>query len=47
VLWDNQERDLVAFAAEGEALIGMSMLAGYRVTLEIENGDSVIIEALA
>lgn len=47
ILWDNQERDLVVFAAEGAALVGMSMLSGYRVTLEIEDGGAVTIEALS
>ena len=47
VLWDNQERDIVVFAAEGEALVGMSILSGYRVTLEIEDGGAVTIEALS
>lgn len=47
VIWDNQDWELVVFAAEGEALVGMSMLSGYRVTLEVEDGGSVTIEALA
>jgi predicted aspartyl protease len=47
VLWDNQERDLVVFAAESEALVGMSMLSGYRVTLAVEDGGAVTIEALS
>ena len=47
VLWDNQERNLVVFAAEGEALVGMSMFSGCRVTLEVEDGGAVTIEALS
>ena len=47
VLWDNQEREIVVVAAEGEALVGMSMLAGYRVSLEVEDGGAVTIEALS
>lgn len=47
VLWDNHERDVIVFAAEGEAFLGMSMLAGYRVTLEVEDGGDVIIEPLS
>lgn len=47
ILWDNQERDLVVFAAEGEALVGMAMLSGYRVTLEVEDGGALTIEALS
>jgi clan AA aspartic protease len=47
VLWDNQERDVVVLAAEGVALVGMALLSGYRVTLEVEGGGSVRIEALS
>jgi len=46
VLWDNQERSVVVLVAEGSALVGMSMLAGSRVTLDVEDGGSVMIEAL-
>jgi clan AA aspartic protease len=47
ILWDHQERSVVVLAAEGGALVGMAMLSGYRVTLEAEDGGSVIIEALS
>ena len=47
VLWDNLERDVVVLAAEGVALVGMALLSGYRVTLEVEGGGSVRIEALS
>jgi clan AA aspartic protease len=47
VLWDNQERDVVALAAEGVALVGMALLSGYRVTLEVEDGGSVRIDPLS
>jgi clan AA aspartic protease len=47
VLWDHQERSVVVLAAEGGALVGMAMLSGYRVTLEVKDGGSVIIEALS
>ncbi len=46
VRWDDQERDVVVLAAEGGVLVGMSMLSGYRVTLDVEDGGSVLIEAL-
>lgn len=46
VLWDNQERGVVVLAAEGGTLVGMSMLSGYRVTLDVKDGGTVIIEAL-
>lgn len=47
VLWDNQERSVVVLAAEGGALVGMSMLSGYRVTLDVEDGGAVMIETLS
>jgi len=47
VLWDNQERDIVVHAAEGAPLVGMALLSGYRVTLDVEDGGSVSIEALS
>jgi clan AA aspartic protease len=47
VLWDDLERDVVVLAAEGVALVGMALLSGYRVTLEVEGGGSVRIEALS
>jgi hypothetical protein len=47
VLWDARERDVAVLVAEGAALVGMALLSGYRVTLEVEDGGSVRIEALA
>ena len=47
VLWDNQERSVVALATQGDALVGMSMLSGSRMTLEVENGGFVTIESLS
>ena len=47
VLWDDQERDVVALATEGAVLVGMALLSGHRVTLEVEDGGPVSIEALS
>ena len=47
VLWDDQERDVVALATEGAGLVGMALLSGHRVTLDVEDGGSVSIEALS
>jgi len=47
VLWDNQERGVVVLAVDGAAFVGMALLSGYRVTLDVEDGGSVIIEALS
>lgn len=46
VLWDDQERVVSVLAAEGGALVGMSMLSGYRVILDVQDGGAVTIEAL-
>ena len=46
VLWDNQERRVPVLAAEGGALMGMSMLSGYRVTLDVEDGGAVVVATL-
>lgn len=47
VRWDNHQRSVVVLAAESVALVGMSMLSGYRVTLDVQHGGSVMIEALS
>ena len=46
VLWDGQERDVFVLAAEGGPLLGMSLLYGFRLTIDVVDGGSVIIEAL-
>ena len=46
VLWDGQERSAIVVATGGGELIGMSLLVGNRVILEVEKGGSVIVEAL-
>lgn len=46
VLWDNHVRLVTVLAAEGGALVGMSMLFGYRLILEGADGGAVQIEAL-
>lgn len=46
VLWDKQERHVPVLAAVGDALMGMAMLSGYRMTLDVEDGGRVVVEAL-
>lgn len=46
IVWNGQERSVVVLAAEGSALVGMALLSGSRVTLEVEDGGLVTIEAL-
>jgi len=47
VLWDNQERSVVVLAAEGGTLVGMAMLSGYRITLDVKDEGSVTIGVLS
>ena len=43
VLWHGQEQDVLALQADGGPLIGMSLLYGSRLVLEvIDNGDVTI-----
>jgi clan AA aspartic protease len=46
VLWGDQDRGVVVLAAEGAALVGMALLSGYRVTLEVQDRGAVRIELL-
>lgn len=47
VLWHGQQREVLALQADGGSLIGMSMLYGNRVMLEvIDDGDVTIVSLL-
>jgi len=39
--------EVLVLAAEGGVLLGMALLAGSRVTLDVEDDGAVTIEALA
>lgn len=45
VIWEGQERDVLVLATDGMPLIGMSLLRGHRLFLDIVDGGEVIIEA--
>jgi predicted aspartyl protease len=45
VLWDGETKNILVLASEGGPLVGMSMLYGYRVTLDVLDGGAVTIEA--
>jgi clan AA aspartic protease len=47
LLWDGLERIVEVEAAAVEPLIGMSLLAGNKLTLEVRAAGSVMIERLA
>nr|MBC8228759.1 clan AA aspartic protease [bacterium] len=46
VLWHNQEREVLVLQADGGPLVGMSLLYGSRVTLDVVDGGDVIIDIL-
>ena len=45
VLWDGRPTDVVAYAADTTPLIGMSMLDGHSLYVEVKDGGRVAIEA--
>jgi clan AA aspartic protease len=46
-LWNDQPRDIQILAAEGGALIGMSLLYGSELRMQVVDGGSVMIETLS
>jgi clan AA aspartic protease len=46
VLWDGTPRKIMVLDADGGPLVGMSLLYGSRVTLEVVDGGPVTIEPL-
>lgn len=46
VLWHGQERDLQVLAADGGPLLGMSLLYGSRLLMDIIDGAAFTIEPL-
>jgi clan AA aspartic protease len=46
VIWDGQPRLIPIDAADTDPLVGMSLLFGYDLHIQVVDGDSVTIEAL-
>jgi clan AA aspartic protease len=46
VLWDGQWRPVAILAATGDALIGMALLHGFRLQIDVLDGGPVTIEAI-
>ena len=46
IIWDGTLRNILVEAADTDPLIGMALLYGYAVRIEVVEGGSVIIEAL-
>lgn len=47
VIWHEQEREVLALQADGGPLVGMSLLYGSRLTLDISEDGAVCIEQLS
>ena len=47
VLWDGQEKQLDAYASDIDPLVGMRMLEGYNLSVDVEIGGRVVIQAKA
>jgi clan AA aspartic protease len=46
VLWGDQQLPIPVYETEGEPLVGMSLLRGSRLTVEVAPGGEVVIEDL-
>ena len=46
VLWEGKPRKIMVLDADGGPLVGMSLLYGSRVTLDVVDGGPVTIEPL-
>lgn len=46
VRWENRTRDILVLEAAGDVLLGMAMLEGSRVTMDVKENGSVLIEPL-
>ncbi len=44
VVWDGLEKSIPVLATEGGSLVGMSLLYGYRVVMDVIDGGSVTVE---
>ncbi len=47
VLWHRREREVVVCRVEGAPLVGMSLLRGSRVTIDVVDDGDVIIDELS
>jgi clan AA aspartic protease len=46
LLWSDRERPVPAYEAEGGPLVGMSLLRGSQLTVDVQPGGQVVIEDL-
>ncbi len=46
-VWNDQNRAVQIVEAEGSPLIGMAMLRGFRLSIDVESRGSVLVESLS
>lgn len=44
IIWDGQEREILVLASEAYPLVGMSLLKGYNLSIDVIDGGEVRIE---
>lgn len=44
-VWDQQDRDIVVLSSEGGPLIGMALLEGFHLQIDVRDGGDVAISA--
>lgn len=47
VQWEGGPRDVLVLETEGGTLVGMALLNGHRVTMDVEDGGMISVESLA
>ena len=46
IRWHDRPRDIVALESRGEVLVGMALLEGSQLTIQVRTGGAVVIEEL-
>jgi predicted aspartyl protease len=46
IIWDGQRRDVLVGAADGNPLIGMMLLDGFELRIQVKDSGSITIHAL-
>lgn len=46
VLWNAKERDVIIYEAAGDALLGMALLQGHALHVEVSDGGAVTVQEL-
>ena len=44
IIWDGQQREILVLVSEADALVGMALLKGFRLTIDAIDGGEVRIE---